>query len=435
MHRLGICSMVIEPHVFEITLFQVKEAQYTFLPPVGNQAPTYFNGAESMAPMYHSHSIQRPVQPNPPQTPNLQSQATTPANILPPFHEGFAQFDPSGPQPQAPTPSAASRPAAKDPPLVRPVPATQPSPKRSESSKASADAGTDPIIHMLAQRAASDSHLKTLMRIVASGGASESQLEAFQVHITELKAIRKRKLAEAELEKLRSGQIKKDPDQRYSQTFSKVPQHSPTVTAYQSFPTHVQTTPSSTAATLPPIQSMPLPPNPQYPPQPRPIASKTSSIPVAIAFEFHAAPGDRYLFPRMSILEYLPGGTSVLASFLLIRPLSSNASSKTVKESYQPVTVRLGCHDPHVLRPLERVVAGKEEVRSWMEGIMKKLPRAEDVYLATRLPRDKGGESLQLTIRDTKKVAESADVPRARYSPPNSLMPLFSVARAGAVRT
>lgn len=38
----------------------------------------------------------------------------------------------------------------------------------------------------------------------------------------------------------------------------------------------------------------------------------------------HAGSGDRYLFPEHTILEWLPGGTSVVASFLLVRKVEPN---------------------------------------------------------------------------------------------------------------
>ena len=39
----------------------------------------------------------------------------------------------------------------------------------------------------------------------------------------------------------------------------------------------------------------------------------------------HAGSGDRYLFPENTILEWLPGGKTVLASFLLVRKVDPNA--------------------------------------------------------------------------------------------------------------
>lgn len=38
----------------------------------------------------------------------------------------------------------------------------------------------------------------------------------------------------------------------------------------------------------------------------------------------HAGSGDRYLFPEYTILEWLPGGNTVLASFLLVRKVDPN---------------------------------------------------------------------------------------------------------------
>lgn len=40
----------------------------------------------------------------------------------------------------------------------------------------------------------------------------------------------------------------------------------------------------------------------------------------------HAGSGDRYLFPEYTILEWLPGGNTVLASFLLVRKVDPNAT-------------------------------------------------------------------------------------------------------------
>ena len=38
----------------------------------------------------------------------------------------------------------------------------------------------------------------------------------------------------------------------------------------------------------------------------------------------HAGSGDRYLFPENSILEFLPGGNTVIASFLIVREVDPN---------------------------------------------------------------------------------------------------------------
>jgi len=62
-----------------------------------------------------------------------------------------------------------------------------------------------------------------------------------------------------------------------------------------------------------------------------------------------------------------------------------------VREVYQPVTVRFRAGDTHTLGILAKVVAPQEEVRAYMEGIMGRCERAEEGFLALRLPRRKGG--------------------------------------------
>jgi len=61
------------------------------------------------------------------------------------------------------------------------------------------------------------------------------------------------------------------------------------------------------------------------------------------------------------------------------------------REVYQPVTVRFSAGDTHTLGILAKVVAPLEEVRTYMEGVMSRCERAEEGFLALRLPRRKGG--------------------------------------------
>ena len=54
--------------------------------------------------------------------------------------------------------------------------------------------------------------------------------------------------------------------------------------------------------------------------------------------------------------------------------------------------MRLSASHPRLLEPLGRAVAPQEEVRKWMEGVFEKNEGAQRVWLATRLPREKGEE-------------------------------------------
>ncbi|KAK3347543.1 hypothetical protein B0H65DRAFT_587503 [Neurospora tetraspora] len=130
----------------------------------------------------------------------------------------------------------------------------------------------------------------------------------------------------------------------------------------------------------------------------------------AIVFEFAGGNGDRYLFPKFSVLDYqtIPStsasGTQgqqqqqqqqqqqVVASFLIIRRGSKAEYPMADPELdyYQPITIRLFTAAPsgkHLLDNLARVVAPEEEVKRYMDDIMDNMQRSEYVLLAMRLPR------------------------------------------------
>jgi hypothetical protein len=95
------------------------------------------------------------------------------------------------------------------------------------------------------------------------------------------------------------------------------------------------------------------------------------------------------MFPKYSILEYLPGG-QVIASFLIVRKGSAADSKKydPALDYYQPITIRLYAHQGRQLDALAKVVAPPDEVRKYMDDIMDNMTRAEYVLLAMRLPRE-----------------------------------------------
>ncbi|KAK4227314.1 hypothetical protein QBC38DRAFT_196265 [Podospora fimiseda] len=128
------------------------------------------------------------------------------------------------------------------------------------------------------------------------------------------------------------------------------------------------------------------------PPPPKPDIS-------AIVFEFTGGTGDRYLFPKYSILEQVPmpqgSGQQVLCSFLLVRRGSKSEYPQADPELdyYQPITIRLFTPTGRHLDHLSRVVAPQEEVVRYMDGVMDKMTRAEYILLAMRLPRKDGTET------------------------------------------
>ncbi|KAI1174436.1 hypothetical protein F4777DRAFT_384677 [Nemania sp. FL0916] len=108
----------------------------------------------------------------------------------------------------------------------------------------------------------------------------------------------------------------------------------------------------------------------------------------AVVLEFAGGTGDRYLFPKYSILEYSADGTEVVASFLIVRRGSKlEHGGDRALDYYQPITLRLHSQTPKVLEHLARVVAPQNEVQRYMDDVMDNMTRAEYVLLAMRLPR------------------------------------------------
>ena len=415
MAKLGVCSMIIEPHVFDITLYTVKESLPTFstasvqppLPPSSEFNP-FQNHSTYQTPLYHVRSSPAPhysrhslPNPNP-------SQLT-----LPPFKEGFGQFGPQGPGPLHHPPVAAPKPVMPE----RQGPPTS-GPRQDENSNSGAKPSPDPVIQMLATRAASDHNLKALMKVVASGNASQKQLRDFQNHIDDLNGILK----------------SRDPPSQPMQD-QNTPKPPPSSTADYKTQNLISTSTLGMAQPPhhPPPISHPIPPPPIKPePHPQyfshiapPLKSKApapyKSDISAIAFDFGT--GDRFLFPRFSILEYLPGGTQVLVSFLIIRKGSMAASGSYNNNAsyYQPVTMRLSTPHPKTLEPLARVVAPADEVRSYMNSVFDKMKVAEKVFLATRLPKPVEDDEVENVGAAMEAIQP---IVRTTYSPPNSLVPL-----------
>lgn len=137
-------------------------------------------------------------------------------------------------------------------------------------------------------------------------------------------------------------------------------------------------------------QPPPAPPAPQQALRskgPPPVVKPDVS---AVVFEFAGGNGDRYLFPKYSIVEHVqtPSGPQVIASFLIVRKGSISEYGGDPKlDYYQPVTVRISATQPRHLEYFSRVVAPPEEVTRYMEDVMDNMTRAEYVLLAWRLPK------------------------------------------------
>ncbi|ATY61368.1 hypothetical protein A9K55_007377 [Cordyceps militaris] len=144
--------------------------------------------------------------------------------------------------------------------------------------------------------------------------------------------------------------------------------------------------------------------NSMNPPQPmRAKAPTTPSRPDISAVVFDFGAGDRFLFPKFSILEFLPttSGQQVVASFLIVRKGStSEYGGDPQLDYYQPVTIRLQTSTGRYLENLARVVAPQDEVRRYMDDVMDNMTRAEYVLLAMQLPRH--GHNLDTGLETTE---------------------------------
>ncbi|KXG53754.1 uncharacterized protein PGRI_008040 [Penicillium griseofulvum] len=162
MTKIGPCDVTIGPHFFDAMIYIVKDPN----------APTALQYAPPQRPMVHYGHPNNFQQYRPYPTPSNQ-QRPAQYSPAPPGRPGYTGSHPS-PQP-ARGPNQPSPQGGQKPPQGQKGQPAKPSP--------------DPVIQMLATRAAADPELKALMRVVASSQASQEQLRAFQAHIDELNAI------------------------------------------------------------------------------------------------------------------------------------------------------------------------------------------------------------------------------------------------------
>ena len=424
MVKLGSCSMIVEPHVFEVTLYTVKDTQVTFLPPLSQpQLPVSVHATPYQgSPAVTAGSASQPTPTQLHHTPYQSSSHPTGHSSqpsLPPFNEGFAQF---GPQGLSSTITVRSPTSTRVPPA--PVPAQSPSLHgASSTSTQDSNPNSDPVIQMLAARAATDHDLKSLMKVVAQGNASPDQLKIFQRHIDELKSIIEAQKGRSTAEISSTGKSSdaeiRPPIPVYITPTEQVGSVGPAITP------NLNSGSSGGIKTEPLSQYYSQPP--QYLKAKGPIPSRQDMC--AIAFEFTAGTGDRYLLPRYSILEYLPGNTQVLMSFLVTRKGNAAASGKykDTLEYYQPVTIRVSAQSARILEPLSRIVAPTEEVQRHMSDTMKKMTAAEEVYLVTRLPQPHEDSTIE---QEAASSNLASDVRMAVYPPPDSLLPIYSARKS-----
>ncbi|KAI9682048.1 MAG: hypothetical protein M1817_000102 [Caeruleum heppii] len=413
MVRLGSCNLIIQPHVFEVTLFGVRESPSSSM-----------SGSAG-------HFAQRPI-----------IQYGPPPTVGSPLAQGSGNWPPPAPHSQSSSPFV---PEPTPQPALHHQPQSAPHSSSSVSHGGPADSSPshaskpspDPVIQMLATRAAADHHLKSLMRVVASGKATPDQLKTFQGHIDELTAVLQaqtkpvRPLAPSPAPVVAS-QPPTDGSGSHSKNQTPIPINASLAPASRAGSFSATPSPNPYATMKPSGPNLKHENTTYGQPSPfaqqpllrakAPSAASRSDI-TAVVFEFAAAPGDRFLFPKYSILEYLPGGIQVIASFIVVQKGSNSESGAydPKLDYYQPVTMRLTAANARVLEPLARAVAPPDDVRKYMNEIMDHVTCAEHVYLAMRLPRNDEEEDEEEEWQREQVDAEA--VRKAAFMPPGSIMP------------
>lgn len=237
---------------------------------------------------------------------------------------------------------------------------------KQTSADLRAPAGSNPLVVMLVKAALDDQKTRDMVRRIAENKAQFSDATDLQAALDRLRA-----------------KLKGQPQQAQPPASSSAPPPKPNGAPNGHTPS--SSTPSTPQAPIPQQALRSKGP----PPAPKPDIS-------AVVFEFTGGSGDRYLFPKFSLLEYVPvpTGQQVISSFLLVRK-GSKAEYPMADpdlDYYQPLTIRLFTHTGRHLEHLARVVAPPDEVRRYMDDVMSRMTRAEYILLAMRLPRAEGAD-------------------------------------------
>lgn len=469
MSKLGPCTMVIEPHSFEVMMYTVRDQNAPapqYRPPVYYPPP---HPAYQPHPGYTNSPTPGPqVQPRPPYSTQIPHMKQEPSR---PYATPMAG---SAPQPQPSAPGAMPK-SQNGTPVGSGRPAST-SIQQKPGSGPNSDSEKNPVIQKLATAAASDPDLKALMQVVASSRATPEQLRTFQRHLDRLNAQIARENAESQAKAASiPTQTPPQPAAGSASTPNTAPgagtpvkkesegSSVPTPIATQA-PPHTNSTPVQLPNGTP--QSQPSAQPAAMTPQPRPPQQKIGSMgpPVYgtpyssyppppppqplvkhIVFEnltpvssIQGSNPDRYIFPEYAVLDFSPDprGTVILASFFVIRKGSQINDSPTTggtlgrektfykldEEYYQPTTMRLIASNPKVLETIARAAKPLKVVQEWMANVIKTKKRAEDCFLPLRLPRASAGQEGILSetggnvgahgnqVRDEDKMVVDSDV-------------------------
>ncbi|KAJ5486147.1 hypothetical protein N7530_000447 [Penicillium desertorum] len=253
MTKIGPCDVTIGPHFFDAMIYIVKDPS----------APPALQYAPPQRPMVHYGHPNNFQQYRPYPTPSNQ-QRPAQYSPAPPGRPGYTGSHPSPQQARGPNQGNAPSPqGGQKPPQGQKGQPAKPSP--------------DPVIQMLATRAAADPELKALMRVVASSQASQEQLRAFQAHIDELNAIIKSR-EQQERQQSSTGQPLTQQPTPTSQTQTQKQQDGGTKSVSEKSPPTSQTPSKGSKQSPVKTEAQPQAPAPSQTPKPPQSATGSDTI-------------------------------------------------------------------------------------------------------------------------------------------------------------
>lgn len=389
MQKLGASTVSIGPHTYEAIIYMVRD---TTAPRV---QPHY--SARPLQPTFQNYHAQPHAQPIPP----IRSPAFSASN--PPLATHSSH----------PGPLVTPRPIPVAPQNLKHEPPARPNPPPASAQSS----GPDPVIRLLATRAASNPQLKELMKVVASSKASPEQLQTFQSHIDELnKVIRSQQEAAGTAESFggRPAPIQPANEPRTSSPHPLQQANAPPPGPVARPPIQTQSQPSPPIGySGPPLAN---PAHPSYPPPPK-LAVPEPQI-KAIVLEFTtpmpssgSVSPDRYLFPAYAVLDtpQESHGLEMICSFFVVRtgaeilamqaasthPVGGHTRWAPSVEYYEPVTMTIKTSHNTILKTVANAAKPLPEVQDKMKEIMRTKTRASlsGEWLAARLPREGAGPS------------------------------------------
>lgn len=363
MTKLCECSMIIGPHLFEVKLFIVKDESNDVKQLAQEDLRMEEMQRQQMAQQpITQHQNVTPVKQEPSEEKEMEQSPQQSTSILPRPEPESTEKDPvqASPTKEVTSPSCSSAQPLESSlqktssaPLrpIAPSPGTPvadgrpPSPTLHEPITS---ANNQAIIAKLQAMARVDSILSSLMKIVATGNASNTQILDFQQYIARARA------------------MQLPPTHHLSSTATDNNGNNANNNNMKNNNSITTTTTTTTNAAMPKKIAKPSPKQPKKPKQqytPRKLLKN-----VMIVFEFKDNPTDRYILPKESIVEVLPSGNVLLSFMVFHKSLDGknkkqeSKSSKKQQSENRPEKSTIDATQSSEVHPIKDQIPKKEVI-------------------------------------------------------------------------